>query len=344
MGNDIGKIQDQNMLIIKSRLLEKQVKESTVPDPNIINAINFVKYAKGYTHLILSGGGLRSLSCLGAIEYLDCHGFMNSIKSISACSYSALVATLYCIGCPLSELKKHIYDRNWSRMYKTTGNVTATSSDIYHVASTFGKNDGSQLLSLITELIEKYTGNPHYTLNDLYHDRGIDLVISCLDLASKSLIFLNREQHPNVPLRVLLRATCTIPEIMAPIILDGHYLVDASIKDYCSTFIYDLNGINPNVLIIDLLPDLPVSNDILLSDITQQLEVVEIKNNNQYIESIINSSVMAQNNRFNIPENKYRAIYAHIPSYDYTKHNFSSSELKKMHSYVYSETSNFIEK
>lgn len=356
MGNSNNKqVQEQNNLIVRARLMEQQVRNCGKIDPSIRNSIGYVKQTKDYRNLILPGGGLTSLAVLGTLEYLNKHEYLNNIENIGASSFSSIIAILLAVNCPLSEIRKHIFELPWNKFLKKHKAVKCTDSDIFHVADDYGQNNGQLFHDTIAELIEKYTNNKHYTLQDVWKDYKINLVIPVTDLANKTLIYFNHETYPNVPLRIIIRAACTIPGILAPIIIDGHYLVDASLRDQCPEYLFDtevnnlhdvrfqlgLASINPHTLAVRVMRDLPLRNQSLLSDLSTQYEHFKIRNKYDYNLSVLNLCSLVHNDKFRTPESPLRTITVHVPVYELTKTNISYDELTDLVSNAYTATQSF---
>ena len=55
--------------------------------------------------ITLSGGGLKGIAHIGALEVLSEHGYLKSLREYVGISAGALVAFCLCIGCSLSELR-----------------------------------------------------------------------------------------------------------------------------------------------------------------------------------------------------------------------------------------------
>uniref|UniRef100_A0A6C0J7W1 PNPLA domain-containing protein n=1 Tax=viral metagenome TaxID=1070528 RepID=A0A6C0J7W1_9ZZZZ len=341
MGNSSTKYtQVHNNLFVKARLLEKQIKTCTKLDPVTQSSILYVKQSRSYTSLVLPGGGLISLASIAVIEYLTLHGCMKNIKSIGASSFSAIVAVLYSIGVPINNIKKYIFEINWKKILRKTTHKPC-DSDIYHTAHGYGESNGKLLHDTILSLILKHTGNKHYTLGDLKKDKGMTLILTAVDICSKSIVYFNTEQHSHVPLRVILRAVCGIPEIVSPIILDGYYLVDASILQQCSSYLFDTKpkslksskntdlNINPNNLSVRIIRDLPMIDHTLMSDITNQNKVIKpikIKDYHTYSKYLLDITTSVQDDIILSPEAELRIITTHLPMYSITNTNINNDE------------------
>ena len=130
---------------------------------------------------------------------------------------------------------------------KISGTSKNLVSDNFHVAD-FGYNNWQYLIDKVTSLIEKRTGNKHYNLEQLWKEKGINLVITATDLTTQRPLYFCHKNYPRIPLRILVRVACSIPGIFNPVIMDGHYMVDGGLLDNLPLHIFDENCVNSATL------------------------------------------------------------------------------------------------
>jgi predicted acylesterase/phospholipase RssA len=248
MGNS-----DSRHLEIKNRLLEKQLNDYISSDSELVRKVLDTKKTRNYDSLILPGGGLSSLWSVKVLDNLSKFIDLSKINSIGASSFSSIVAVFFSIGVPLGDIKKIVTETNWTKIFKDK--TIKTHSDIYHIDPKCGETQGCMFDDMISEIIEKYTGNRHYTIGEVYDDKNIELVIPVCDITNKKIIYFNHCDHRDLPLRMIIRAACSIPFVMCPIIFDSQYLCDTSSISQCFPYLFDSYQkdnkiINPNTLIV----------------------------------------------------------------------------------------------
>ena len=64
-------------------------------------------------HLVLSGGGLKGISFLGVLEYLQRHNKLNvhNLDTYAGSSAGAIISAMLCVGLTTAELFKSVYEQ-----------------------------------------------------------------------------------------------------------------------------------------------------------------------------------------------------------------------------------------
>lgn len=253
MGNTNTHEADYHDLLIRNRLLLRQAQQGTNLDPTVKHSIADVKKNRRYTSLVFTGTGLQSLSYLGSLEYLQHNRYLSNIKNIACAGFGSIIAVLYAVGYTISEIKTIMMKLDYRKL---SGSGPNLSSDIFHVATEFGVNNGQYLIDYVTKLIEKRAGNRNYTLEQLYKEKSINLVGTASDLTSGKTLTFWYGQYPKMPLRLLVRIACSIPSYFCPVIFEGHYLV-SNLSDNMDTIFDGLypsdplyTSPNPEVLVL----------------------------------------------------------------------------------------------
>lgn len=329
MGNDASAM---NKLTVKSRMLENQLKYCH-DNQSLSNHLQHIRETKDYHNLILSGGGFKSLSQLGALDQLAESGYLKNLKTIACTSYMSIAVFLYLMDCPFKQIHKILTELPWSKMLCPSKSQIAYHSDIYHINSSLNLNNNGQFLhDILAELVGKHSGNRHYTLNNLWKDKGINLVFYLTDLCTRKLVKYDHISHPNVPIRVLLRACCTIPPLIPPIILDGTMIADGSIVDICPINLFDdyvSSTMNIHSFGIKVVGDLAYQSGINLTDDANHREPLEVTDVSSYLACL--SNLLEETQMIHLPmESQLRCLTLHTPAYPLTKAKLSKTDLSNL--------------
>ena len=342
MGNAASsKELSEKKLIIKNRFLQKQIQNNTEIDPATKHAILNVKKTRTYTNLVFSGGSTKGLSYVGVLDYLDKNRFLPNVTSYSCSSFGAIFVTLWCIGYTVEELKKIALDLDYGKLATTK---TKLKSDNFHVGTDCGANNGQYLIDTITSLIEKRTGNKNYNLQQLWKEKGINLIIHATDLTTSDTKFFWYSNYPKMPLRILLRMTCSIPCVFSPMIFDGHYFVDGCLTEDLPIYLFDDGEINSNTLGIHLLGDLDPKVSIYeQGDVSLHSTIdpeSKIKGSFGYFEQILNTI----NSKSEVSGKQslwLRTIPVHTPSYGIAHFKLTKQQVKELFDYGYEAANEF---
>lgn len=349
MGNSSAKEIEGKKMVVRNRLLENQVKNIDHIDPAVKHAIQDVKKNRKYTNLIFSGGAAKGFAYVGVLDYLESNHYLNNVRNIACSSIGSIFAVLYAIGYTVPEIKQIAENLDPEKLSGLNKNLV---SDIYHVATEYGVNNGQHLIDTVTDLIEKRTGNKHYNLEQLWKEKGINLVVTATDLNTESTIYFWHGKYPRMPLRLLVRITCSLPGVFCPVIFDGHYLVDGGLLDNTPIHVFDgdvpsssaaklnMTHIDPTTLAIILIGDLDPrakiheQGDVAMTSTTP---INKINSLTSYYGAIINSLVDGGVKRYIRPSFWLRTIPVHVPSYPTYEFNLSKSQIRDM--FVYGKES-----
>jgi NTE family protein len=351
MGNSSAKEITERNMTVKNRLLQNQINNMDHVDPAVKHEILDVKKNRKYTNLVLSGGAIKGYALVGALEYLESHHYLNNIRNIACSSIGSIFATLYAIGYTVPEIKQIAETLDPSKLASVSKNLV---SDIFHVAAEYGLNNGQHLIDTIGDLIEKRTGNRHYTLEQLWKEKGINLVVTGTDVTTGSTTYFWHGKYPKMPLRLSVRISCSLPELFCPVIFDGHYLVDGGLLDNTPIHVFDgptpsdsaarLNmvPVNPSTLAILFIGDLNSKESSDRPDlcIDPEHKINSFMSfNSALIDSLLDNGVK----RYMRPSFWLRTIPIHVPSYPTYHFRLSKSEIQNMFINGYESTKDFFE-
>lgn len=340
MGNTSAKELAERKLITKHRFLQHQINNMDHIDPAIKHDILDIKKNRKYTNLVISGGCVKGYALVGVLEYLDSHYYLNNVRNIACSSFGSIFAMLYAIGYTVPEIKNIAEELDPYRLATTNKNLV---SDIFHVATDYGANNGQYLIDTVADLIEKRTGNRNYTLEQLWKEKGINLVVAGADVSSGKTIYFWHGKHPRMPLRLLVRISCSLPGVYCPVILDGHYLADGGLFDYTPIHVFD--GATPMQESSVLAPVNPETLAITFTETESAASTHKITNlasfNTALTDRLID--VCHGPKRYMRPSFWLRTIPIHVPSYPAHQFKLSRSDIHSLFVHGYESTKDFFE-
>ena len=220
---------------------DEVVKQQTHEDikKNIAN----IKKNKKYEYLVLAGGGMKGLAYCGAVEVLEKHGILKNIKGFSGASAGAIMASLLALGYTSAELKVEISKIDFAKIIGMNGGYIKGAVDIYRVIKNYGMSVGDYFTQIISELIERKTGNKDYTIDDLYRDKKITLVINSTDMNHNKTIYFypnhSDKAFRNMPIRKAIRMSMSIPILLEPVRFNDCLCVDGGLLDIFPLHVFD---------------------------------------------------------------------------------------------------------
>ncbi|GAB3932940.1 patatin-like phospholipase family protein [Mucilaginibacter myungsuensis] len=179
--------------------------------------------------LALSGGGVRGVSHLGVISALTKHGI--TFSHISGTSAGAIAAAFFAAGLQPEDILQIIKDSKLFRLLRPS----------------FARTGLMSILN-VRSLINKYI--PHNSFDKL----NAHVTIAAVDLGLGKLVYLNDGE-----LDLAVLASCCLPGIFRPIVINGHMYVDGGILNNFP--VEPLVG-NCDVIIGSSCNHLPIVNEI----------------------------------------------------------------------------------
>lgn len=177
--------------------------------------------------IVLSGGGIRALAHLGALDVLDKKGLLKNVKEYVGVSAGAFVGFSLLIGYSIPELKMlcSVFDFGLIR------NLDPEAA--LDFPTTFGFDNGCNLIKLLHSLlrIKKIPITITFAEWKHLHPEGVSLRCFATDLYKTQPIEFSFEKTPTVSFVDALRASMSLPGYFTPVKdpLTGNLLVDGGI-------------------------------------------------------------------------------------------------------------------
>lgn len=175
--------------------------------------------------LVLSGGGIKVISIVGALRILEEKGLLKNVKLVSGVSAGAWLAFMIAAGLTIKFIEKLVVDLEF-------GIVRNLSPDaIVGFPETFGLDDGSNLKKFLESLMKIVMKiDPAITFSGL--SKKIHFRCWATDLNTRSIREFSLEKTPNVRIIDALHASMAIPLYFTPVqdSETGHLLSDGGIQ------------------------------------------------------------------------------------------------------------------
>lgn len=182
-----------------------------------------IKTIPDYTTLVMSGGGIKGLGGLGALQFLaDNHKLLNINKFIGT-SVGAIISYLVCIGFTPIEILVMI---NQKRILEKM----SVAFSIVDLINTGGAMNFYILQSILEEMTTSKIGH-FLTLQQLYDEFHKELVCCTYNYDKGICEYLNRHDNPNIPCITALRMSSNLPFLFQPFQYEHTSYLDGAILD-----------------------------------------------------------------------------------------------------------------
>ena len=179
---------------------------------------------KKYKSLSISSGGTMGLALCGAVEQLHIEGVLSSIVNFSGASVGSLVALCLACGASFNFLLKEVSNVKLDSLldYRTRFHA------IYNLYYYYGICNGSEMLKWIESILEKLTGDPDITFEQVHEKFGGHLIIVGTDLESHSPAYFDYINNPTMMVKIAVRISTSIPFVFQPVNYLGKTYTDGA--------------------------------------------------------------------------------------------------------------------
>lgn len=173
--------------------------------------------------LVLSGGGMRAVAHLGALQVLEANQLLSQVQEYIGVSAGAFLAFCLCIGYSLKELQQIVLSFD----FQLIRNVTPETMMEFPVS--FGVDNGEKLQKLLHSVMRIKGVSQEITFAELPKEKSLRCFAT--DVYRCSLREFSRERTPTVKITTALLASMCLPAYFVPIEdpETGHLLVDGGV-------------------------------------------------------------------------------------------------------------------
>lgn len=178
-----------------------------------------------YHTIVLSGGGIKGITYIGAFKKLDELQKENKIqleiKTLCTVSAGTIFGFLYILGYTWQEMETELVQTNFQKL---------KSTNITFFLKNYGIDSGKKIIKWLKQLMIKKNFNKNCTFQDLYKQTGIDLQMMVTNLNRYKYQKLNYQTVPEMNVLEAIRMSISFPFAFSAIQnKDGDYCVDGCI-------------------------------------------------------------------------------------------------------------------
>jgi NTE family protein len=260
-------------------------------------------------NLVFEGGGVKGVAFVGAVRYLENNNLMSNVKKIIGSSAGAIIAAGLSVGYNADELDDILMNVNFS---KFCDDSVGLIRDCIRLFKEYGLYKGDKYLEWLGSIIKDKTGSSETTFYQIYKLYNIDLVITGTNINTRQVTYFNYKDYPDMPIKLAVRISCSIPIIFRCIEFNNDIYVDGGVLDnYPIWYFPDYT----KTLGFKLVEPGDKRDDIIYHN------RLEVKNVIDYTKCIIDA-LLSQNERLHI-KNDYWKRTVTINSFNISATNFN---------------------
>jgi len=179
--------------------------------------------AQEYKYLAIKGGGIRGIAYTGAFKVLEDEHISQGIEKVAGTSVGAITGTLFCLGYTADEMQAimlglDIATFNDGEWFFIGGQK--------RLRKNYGWYKGEKLEAWMGKQIATQTGSDNTTFLQLHqlhlaNKKYKDLYITATNLTTQSLEIFSWETHPDMPVKLAVRASASVPLYFGAVFIDS---------------------------------------------------------------------------------------------------------------------------
>lgn len=197
-----------------------------------------------FSNLVISGGSMKVLGCIGCITYLEEVGIIKNIKNFVGTSAGSILCLLVVLGYKSREIVE--------LLISILTNDDIASFDVEEALSifeTYGLSSGKALYNVVQTAIERKTGKKDTTFIELAKATGKNLVVCVANLSDNKEEYWSLDTVPNMSVAFAIRTSCSLPILFSPSQYKGKLYIDGGLYNnfpidyFANTPVKDVIGI-----------------------------------------------------------------------------------------------------
>lgn len=172
--------------------------------------------------LVLSGGGIKGISYIGALKALEDLHILEYFEIFAGTSAGALVLFVYMLGYTSDELYSFIKKFDFSKL---------KNIDVSLFINSYGLNSGDALIEILRKFVERKKISFDITFKELYEKTGKTLIVTVVNVQMRKVEYLSHLTHPTMKVIHSIRMTIQIPFVFTPVEFNGNLYIDGGCID-----------------------------------------------------------------------------------------------------------------
>lgn len=186
------------------------------------------------TILVLSGGGIKGICHIGALQAICDKSMLNQITTFAGSSVGALIATLLVIGYEPHDLYDFItlFDINKLKSFNLGSSIT-------DLVNNYGIDHGTNIEIVITKMFNLKNIKSNVTFHELHKLTNKTLYITSSCINTKEICYYSHIQTPDMTVITALRMSISIPILFTPVKFNGNLYIDGGCIDNFPIKLFD---------------------------------------------------------------------------------------------------------
>lgn len=192
-------------------------------------------------NLVFEGGGIKGVAFIGVVKALEDKNILKNINNFAGSSAGAIVATCLALKLSSKNLEDILLNLDFTKFKDSRWGIIRK---FYYFMTKYGIYQGKYFMKYLESVLVKYTGNDKITFQEVYNRYGTNLVITGTNLDKGIVEYFCHETHPNMPVKIAIRISMSIPYIFEAIKYEGYTWTDGGVlNNYPFSYFDDTQNI-----------------------------------------------------------------------------------------------------
>jgi predicted acylesterase/phospholipase RssA len=177
---------------------------------------------KKYNEIIISSGGVKAISIIGALNEFTKNYPINKIEYFTGCSAGGIICLFLNLGYTINEINDIILKINFSIFQEIK---------LLNLIQKCGLDEGVKFTNFLKATIINKGFNHYITFQELYDLTNKVLTISVVNITKGITEYHNYLNTPHLSVLLSVRMSSNVPILFSPILYNDCYYVDGALLD-----------------------------------------------------------------------------------------------------------------
>lgn len=187
-------------------------------------------------NIVFEGGGIKAIAFFGVLKYLEETNKIYHIKRCIGSSAGCIFALAVICRINYQKVADIIKTKNFEDLKDDSWGYVL---DIYRIYNQYGYYKGDSLFEWFGEILEQFEHNKDITFIQLYNKTYNELVITGTNVNKNQTKYFSHIHTPNVPVRLAMRISTSIPFIFKPVKFEDDFYVDGGLLNNYPLWYFD---------------------------------------------------------------------------------------------------------
>ena len=186
-----------------------------------MHCVPYVSFSSGGTQGYLHIGAVTALSrAMGQTAYEQ---WRASIRGVAGCSAGCFMALAMVLNVSMDEMHNSFPFKNL---------IARLTDQIQNLVETLGMSTVDVINDITASILSAGGLTSSITLEHLHRFTRTECVFVCTSLTTRQRVYLSHTSHPTVSVTDAISASCCIPGVFRPVLINGEYMVDGALVEF----------------------------------------------------------------------------------------------------------------